>query len=106
MMNFELRIMNLIQHPKFKIQHYAIALLAIVLSACTPAVTLPTVVKIPVPVQCPEPPPFTRPRLAIAALPDKPAPDQYVRAVESSLDALMGYAEELETLLGGYRRAR
>jgi len=75
-------------------------------AACTPAVRLPETVKIPVPVQCPEPRPVTRPRLAIASLPDKPTPDQYVRAVESSLEAVMGYAEELETLLGGYRRGR
>lgn len=76
------------------------------IAACTPAVRLPETVKIPVPVQCPEPRPVTRPRLAISSLPDKPTPDQYVRAVESSLEAVMGYAEELEKLLGGYRRAR
>jgi hypothetical protein len=77
-----------------------------ILTACTPAATLPTAVKIPVPVQCPPPPSFARPRLAIAALPTGYSPDQYVRAVESSLVALMGYAGELEQLLGGYRSGR
>lgn len=72
-------------------------------AACAPAVRLPEIVKIPVPVQCPEPPPLIRPHLPIASLPVNPSPDQYVRAVESSLEALMGYAEELEKLLGGYR---
>lgn len=76
----------------------------LLLAACAPAVTLPTTVKIPVPVQCPEPRIIPRPHLAIATLPDKPAPDQYVRAVESSLEALMGYAEQLEKQRNGYRR--
>ena len=75
------------------------------LAACTPAITLPTVVKVPVPVECPAPPVIVRPKLAIADLPPKPAADVYVRAVESSLEALMGYTEELETLLNGYKRS-
>jgi len=71
--------------------------------ACAPAVTLPTVVKIPVPVPCTPPPAIVRPQLAITTLPGKATPDQYVRAVESSLEALVGYAEELEKYLNGYR---
>jgi len=73
-------------------------------AGCSTVATLPTVVKIPVPVPCQEPPPITRPHLQIAALPANARADQYVRAVESSLEALMGYAEELERLLKGYRK--
>jgi hypothetical protein len=75
-------------------------------AACTPAVTLPTIVKIPVPIQCPEPPSVTRPHLPITSLSAAATPEQYVRAVETSLEALMGYADQLEQLLGGYRSAR
>jgi hypothetical protein len=76
------------------------------ITACAPAVTLPTVAKIPVPVPCTPPPVVVRPKLAIGKLPPKPTPDQYVRAVESSLEALMGYAEELEKYLAGYGKGR
>lgn len=83
--------------------HILLVLLCLLLSACAPASTLPTTVKIPVPVPCAPPPPIARPKLPIAALPAKPSPDEYVRAAEASLEALMGYAEHLETTLGGYR---
>ncbi len=81
-------------------------IIAYLLCSCTPAVTMPSVVKIPVPVQCPEPPPITRPHLPIASLPTTPTPDQYVRAIESSLEILIGYAERLETLLNGYKQEK
>jgi len=79
--------------------------LQLLLTGCAPAVTLPTTVKIPVSVPCSAPPPVVRPRLAIASLPQNATANQYVRAVESSLEALMGYAEELEHILGSYRGA-
>lgn len=68
------------------------------LAACTPPATLPATVKVPVPTPCPPPPPTVRPRLPVSTLPAQPSPDEYVRAVESSLEALVGYATELETL--------
>jgi len=78
--------------------------LGVLMAGCTPAVTMPARVEIPVPVACPEPPPVTRPKLPIATLPPNATADQYVRAVEGSLEALMGYSAELERLLDGYRK--
>lgn len=78
--------------------------LCVILPACSPSVRMPKIVKIPVPVTCPEPRTFVRPHLPIADLPEGPGADIYVRAVESSLVVLIGYANELETTLGGYRK--
>jgi hypothetical protein len=77
-----------------------LALLFIFLTAC--AKDMPSIVKIPVPVQCPEPPPVIRPHLPL--MPANPAPDEYVRLIEISLETVMGYAEKLEKLLEGYRK--
>jgi hypothetical protein len=83
-----------------------IIIASIVFAGCAPVVTLPTTVKIPVPVSCPAPPATIRPVLAISRLSPGSSPDHYVRAVESSIVALIGYAEGLEKLLNAYREAR
>lgn len=64
----------------------------------------PRVVELPVPIPCPAPPETTRPHLPIADLHDGDSPDNVVRAYAASVEALLGYARELETLLSGYRR--
>jgi len=70
------------------------------LSACS---TLPQTVAVPVAVPCAAPPDIARPRLTIGTLrPDSP-PADVIRAYAESLEALAGYAEQLETILDGYR---
>lgn len=70
------------------------------LSACS---TLPPTVEVPVAVPCTAPPQVARPHLTIRNLrPDSP-PADVVRAYAESLEAIAGYAEQLETILDGYR---
>jgi len=72
----------------------------LLLSACS---TLPRTVEVPVAVPCTAPPEVARPRLALGALrPDSP-PADVIRAYAESLEAVAGYAEQLETILNGYR---
>jgi hypothetical protein len=76
--------------------------LALLLSGCS---TLPATVEVPIPVPCTPPPQVTRPHLAVGRLrPDSPAAD-VVKAYETTLEELAGYALYLETLLNGYRGA-
>ena len=77
--------------------------LALLCSGCTPPLTLPGVVKVPVPIRCPAPPPLQRPLLPVESLSLAATADQYVRAVETSLELLMGYASQLEIIVDGYR---
>lgn len=78
-----------------------VALLLLLNTAC--AGSLPRTVEVPVAVPCPAPPQIHRPRLAIGSLtPDTP-PAEVVRAYVSTIEALGGYATQLETILDGYR---
>ncbi len=78
----------------------ALMALIIALAGCS---TLPQTVQVPVAVPCTAPPEITRPRLAIGTLrPDSP-PADVIRAYAESLEAVAGYAEQLETILYGYR---
>lgn len=80
-----------------------LVLASLLLAGC--GSTMPRVVEVPVAVPIPEPPKKTRPPLTISILkPDSP-PDVVIRAYASSLEALAGYAKELETILDGYRGA-
>lgn len=76
------------------------ALLAFTLAGCagTPARTEPP------PATCPEPAPTARPHLPIADLTIDDLPDAVMRAYEATVETLIGYAIELETLLNGYRK--
>ncbi len=64
----------------------------------------PPVVQVPVAIPCPAPPATIHPYLPIADLRDGESPDNVVRAYAASVEALIGYTRELETLLSGYRR--
>jgi hypothetical protein len=63
----------------------------------------PGVVKVPVPVPCPAPPAVARPHLPIASLRKDDPPADVMKAYAASLEALSGYARELEAILQGYR---
>ncbi len=79
----------------------AIAAALLILSACS---TLPSTVDIPVAVPCIAPPEIIRPRLTIGKLRSDSPPAEVIRSYAESLEAVAGYAAQLETLLGGYRR--
>lgn len=57
-------------------------------------------VEVHVPVPCPSPQPLPRPHLPLADLPPEPTAAEIARATAASLEALTGYAEALEALLG------
>lgn len=84
-----------------------ILLVALLLSGCTtPDVITRTVeVKVPVPIPAPTPPEVARPQLAINQLTvaDKQDPGKVVICYEATIKQLIGYAEQLETILDGYR---
>jgi len=82
------------------VNRFALMALIIALAGCS---TLPKTVEVPVAVPCTAPPEIARPRLAIGALlPDSP-PADVIRAYAESLEAVAGYAGQLETILDGYR---
>ncbi len=78
----------------------AIAVLCLLFAGCAHA---PPAVEIPVAVPCPAPPQGIRPHLPIADLRSTDSPDNVVRAYAASVETLIGYARELETILSGYR---
>ncbi len=79
----------------------AIAVLCLLAFGCAHA---PPAVEIPVAVPCQAPPQVVRPHLPISDLRAADSPDNVVRAYAVSVEALIGYAKELETILSGYRR--
>lgn len=79
----------------------AIAILCLLAFGCAHA---PPTAEIPVAVPCPAPPATVRPHLPIADLRSTDSPDNVVRAYAASVETLIGYARELETILSGYRR--
>lgn len=60
-------------------------------------------IEIPIAAPCPVPPVIARPALPIAQLNEQSTPDQVARAYAATVEILMGYARQLETLLNGYR---
>lgn len=80
-----------------------VAAAALLASACCAP---PATVKVPIERPCPEPAPTTRPYVPFEDLPAN-APDAEVqKACIGSLEAVGGYAEELETVLNGYRKPK
>lgn len=79
----------------------AIAAICLLTSGCAHA---PPTAEIPVAVPCPAPPATVRPHLPIADLRSTDSPDNVVKAYAASVETLIGYAKELETILSGYRR--
>lgn len=71
-----------------------------ILAGCS---SVPPHAEIPVAVPCPPPAAAARPALPIAELTADSPPDTVMRAYAATVEALMGYVEELETLLDGYR---
>ncbi len=83
-------------------RRYAIVCALLVLvAACA---TVPKSVDIPVAVPCPAPPRVARQHLPITDLRPGDSPDNVIRAYAVSVEELVGYAEELETILDGYRQ--
>ena len=78
-----------------------IIMVAMVLSGCSS--TLPRTVEIPVAVPCTPPPVVIRPHLAISTLQLNSPPAEVIRAYAVSLEQVTGYAQQLETILNGYR---
>ncbi len=81
-------------------KHFAPLAMILILAGCG---TLPRTVEVPVAVPCTAPPEVTRPHLAIRNLRTDSPPADVVRAYAESLEAVAGYAEQLETILDGYR---
>lgn len=79
----------------------ALLALALLLSGCaTPG---PQIVRVPVAAECPAPAVVPRPALAVADLTPDAAPDAVLKAYAATVEALMSYAEALETQLDAYR---
>ncbi len=78
----------------------AIAVAFLLLCGCAHG---PATVQVPIAVPCPVPREVARPHLPIADLRPGDAPDNVVRAYAASMETLIGYARELETILSGYR---
>lgn len=75
------------------------------LAGCTSEPVIRTVeVRVPVAAECPAPPSLVRPALPIADLTPESQPADVLRAYAASIEALMGYSQELETVLDGYRK--
>jgi hypothetical protein len=74
-----------------------------ILLLCLGCAHAPVVVKEPVAVPCPAPPAIARPHLPIASLRRDDPPAVVMKAYAASLEALSGYARELEAILQGYR---
>jgi len=64
-------------------------------------------VKVPVPTPIPAPPDSVRPELMIYQLTDadNKNPGKVVQYYKASIKQLQGYAEQLETVIDGYRKA-
>lgn len=62
-----------------------------------------TIVQVPVAVPCPPPPAVSRPHLPIADIRRGEGEAALIKAYAATVEALKGYAEELEALLDGYR---
>lgn len=62
-----------------------------------------TIVQVPVAVPCPPPPVVSRPHLPIADIKRGDGEAALIKAYAATVEALKGYAEELEALLDGYR---
>lgn len=75
-------------------------LIALLATGCA---TLPATVEVPVAVPCPAPEHAVRPRLSVGSLRPDSTPSEVVRAYAADLVAVIGYAEQLETILDGYR---
>lgn len=76
-------------------------LVALLISGCA---TEPVTVRVPVPTECPPPPPRQRPYLPVGDLTETSSPEQIMRAYRATIEVLGGYAEELEFQLDGYRK--
>lgn len=76
-------------------------LIVALLSGC--ASSLPRTVEVPIAVPCPAPPEIARPRLTIGKLKPESSPAEVERAYAESLEAIAGYAKQLEKILNGYR---
>lgn len=73
----------------------------ILLTACT---HVPRIAEVPVAVPCTPPPPVVRPVLPIDRLTGSSTSAEIVKAYVVTVQKLIDYARELETLLDGYRR--
>ena len=62
-----------------------------------------TIIQVPVAVPCPPPPVVSRPHLPIADIKKDDGEATLIKAYAATVEALKGYAEELEVLLDGYR---
>lgn len=78
-----------------------VALLLLLLPACS---HVPRTVEIPVAVPCPSPPPVVRPELPIDSLTERSTAPEIVRAYVITVQKLIDYSRELETVLDGYRQ--
>lgn len=74
-----------------------------ILLLCLGCAHAPQVVNVPVAVPCPAPPAIARPHLPIASLRKDDPPAAVMRAYAATVEALSGYARELEAILQGYR---
>lgn len=74
---------------------------ALLVTGCT---HVPRTVEVPVALPCPPPPPVVRPTLPIDSLTGTSASSDIVRAYVVTVQKLIDYTRELETLLDGYRR--
>lgn len=80
-------------------------LLPLLFIGCNPAkvyIDRPVVVKVPVPVPCPEPPKVPRP--VIKPLPPNATHEQVTEAALRAMLEVMGYADQLEVILDSYRK--
>lgn len=78
-----------------------------VTSHITPSKCDPVYVKIPVPINPPQPPVVQRPVLAIYQLSsaDSKNPAKVAKAYKATVKSLQGYSSQLEIILNGYRQA-
>lgn len=77
----------------------------VVVAGCA---TTPKIVQVPVMVECPKPPELHRPPLSIAHLQaptmtTRATPAEVVGAYVETVEQLRGYAQELETIIKGYK---
>jgi hypothetical protein len=79
-----------------------VILSALMLNACATQ-SPPKEVEIPIPVNCPAPQIPPKPHLPISNLAPNSSPDTIIKAYASSVELLMGYSNQLITILNGYK---
>jgi hypothetical protein len=75
-------------------------------NGCATQQTVPKEIKIPVPVSCPAPQIPSKPHLPISDINANSSPDTIMKAYVTSVRILIGYSNQLRTILKSYQNSQ